>query len=79
MNCTRLPDETPAYTLQPFEYALTQGRWMFASPKGLLANLERHTVDVNPDGSITVQPSILVSNGTEQDHGFIENGIWRDV
>src|SRR5207237_213738 len=47
----------------------------------LYANLARHAVNVHPDGTVTVTPSILVSRpggATETWHGFLEGGRWRE-
>lgn len=52
--------------------------WMAVTPDGLHANLSAHDVTENEDGTITVSPSILVSDGTGREwHGYLENGVWR--
>lgn len=63
------------YAMHPHE------RHFFAmTPNGRLANLKNHTVTEHDDGRISVQPSILVSSGGREEwHGFLENGVWREV
>jgi len=67
---------------QPGDYWFWEGIWWAEAPNGFIANLSNHTVTENPDGTITVQPSILVwrtIDGQRQDwHGYLENGIWRE-
>lgn len=60
--------------------AESSGVW-YARPPGFdgLANLSKHRVVENPDGTITVTPSILVTNHTGRWHGFLTNGLWRKV
>jgi hypothetical protein len=41
--------------------------------------LSKHNIIENPDGSITVSPSILMEGHLGKKHGFLENGIWRDA
>jgi hypothetical protein len=52
--------------------------WMARTPNGHLGNLGAHDVTENEDGTITVSPSILVSNPQEGElyHGFLVNGEW---
>lgn len=52
--------------------------WFLYIPGCGLGNLLNHSVIENEDGTITVSPSILVSNGNTQVHGYLENGKWRD-
>lgn len=57
-----------------------EGVWYAMTPNGLLANLKKHTVTEHDDGTITVQPSILVNGGRHEEwHGFLEAGVWRDA
>jgi hypothetical protein len=54
--------------------------WMCVTPNGHMGNLSAHTVVEHEDGTITVSPSIKVSDNTgELWHGFLERGIWRSV
>ena len=51
--------------------------WMVRTPNGHLGNLGTHDVTENEDGTITVSPSILVSDNTgELYHGFLVAGEW---
>lgn len=75
--------------LQPGEYgkSLVNGRWYACTPNGHLGNLGGHDVTEHDDGTITVFPSILISEqrqderGTWTDrelwHGYLERGVWR--
>lgn len=56
-----------------------RGIWMGTTPNGLLCSLARHQVTEHDDGSITVSPSILVTDSQKTWHGFLERGIWREV
>lgn len=51
--------------------------WMGVTPDGLHANLSAHDVTEHEDGTITVSPSILVSDGQREWHGYLERGVWR--
>jgi len=51
--------------------------WMIRTPNGHAGNLSAHDVTEHEDGSITVSPSILISdNSGELYHGFLRHGIW---
>jgi hypothetical protein len=53
--------------------------WYARTPNGHLANLSRHEVAEHDDGTITVAPSILISDGTGPVwHGYLERGVWRE-
>lgn len=54
-----------------------QRTWMVRTPNGHLGDLGAHDVTENDDGTITVSPSILVSNNTgELYHGYLVAGEW---
>lgn len=55
------------------------GQWSARTPNGLTGNLSGHTVTEHGDGTITVSPSILVSGGDKTWHGFLEQGVWKQV
>lgn len=62
------------------EYCKHEGAWYGVPPDtDLLATFRAHSVVEHEDGTITVSPSILVSNGQEEWHGFLEKGVWRKV
>lgn len=68
------------HQLEEGEYCIYLGVW-YARPPGtnMIANLAKHTVTVNEGGTLTVSPSILVTDSRNEWHGFLENGIWRQV
>lgn len=71
------------HELLPGEYCQWDGVW-YARPPGvphrLIANLGRHDITVHGDGSITVSPSIEVSQdrpeGEVRWHGYLKHGEW---
>ena len=74
--------DDPIY-FQDGDYGLWRGFWYCKTPNGLLGLLENHTVIENADKTITVSPSILVTereNGVDKAvyHGFLKNGVWTD-
>jgi hypothetical protein len=70
---------------------LTPGSWLLVerngvrtflvnTPNGHVGDVSRHDVVEHDDGTITVSPSILVSDASgTQYHGFLERGVWRDA
>lgn len=67
--------------LKPGEYARHpfDMRWHGCSPNGHGCNLTNHKVIEHEDGTITVSPSILISdNAGPLWHGFLERGVWRE-
>jgi hypothetical protein len=68
-----------ADVLWPGEYARLNGIWHACSPNGLLANLGGHNVTEHPDGTITVSPSIEVTNRTNYWHGHLQAGVWSTL
>ena len=57
--------------------------WYIYLPKCGAGSLRNHTVAENPDGTITVSPSILIRGHDKgvpmQRHGYLRNGIWEEV
>lgn len=54
--------------------------WHAVTPNGLAGNLASHDVVEHEDGTITVSPSILVTQGADISwHGYLERGVWREV
>jgi hypothetical protein len=53
--------------------------WYCVTPNGHAGNLAAHDVTEHEDGTITVSPSILVSNLQQGElwHGYLERGVWR--
>lgn len=78
----RLPDRPEHHRpeARPGDYwRWPDGMWMCRTPSGFGGNLSRHDVVEHDDGTITVSPSILVTTGDGQWHGFLERGVWREV
>ena len=53
--------------------------WKGCTPDGSMANLQKHDVTENADGTITVSPSILVRDDGKEWHGYLECGNWREA
>jgi len=73
-----MPDDSPVYELNPGEYVRHEGDWWCCCPSGEKGALMRHEIVEHGDGSITVSPSILIY-GKNTWHGYLENGVWREV
>lgn len=65
---------------EPGDYWTGPLGWAAKLPNGLRCGLSKHTVTEHEDGTITVSPSILTTNGEggESWHGFLEKGVWRE-
>jgi hypothetical protein len=80
----RLPDGEHLDDAEPGDYwfhdgAPDEGRVLWIrDPFGMFGRCPLHTVTENPDGTVTVMPSILNDRpGTGgQFHGFVTNGWW---
>lgn len=60
------------------EVAPDEWEWRGVAPNGMLANLNGHDVTEADDGTISVEPSILVSDGNGASwHGYLDEGAWR--
>lgn len=59
------------------EYGKSEGIWYCRTPNGHLGCLKNHSVQENQDGTITVSPSILVTDSKEEWHGFLVDGVWK--
>ena len=83
------PDEEYPHPLpidyQPGDYWFSPitKNWYCCCPNGDLGNLSKHDVIEYEDGTITVSPSILIKwigeNEGRNWHGYLENGIWREI
>lgn len=85
MKATRVePNAEGQLLLKEGEYGKgTDGVWYVRPPGCHMGSLVKHTVTEHGDGSITVEPSILISYGeaTGQPgfagwHGYLRNGEW---
>jgi hypothetical protein len=57
-----------------------RGRWFCRPPRCNTGSLQKHDVIEHADGTITVTPSILITqHPLPQWHGFLERGVWREV
>ena len=82
MQGKRVPDaqDGVGFGLRPGEYGKLSTTWLCQTPNGHMGNLSAHHVVENPDGTITVTPSILVEDdGGELWHGYLTAGVWRGV
>ena len=66
-----------------FEKNENEANWYIYLPRCGAGSLARHQVVENPNGTITVSPSILTTGhdkGTKTTrHGYLRNGIWEEV
>lgn len=85
MQGRRRKDGTSVLDLEEGDYCKRGDTWWGRPPgthKGDIANLANHDIEEHLNGSITVQPSILLQKGdgksglVEAYHGFLENGVW---
>lgn len=82
----------PLLTLTYGEYTLHKGIWYGVAPepvetnneyitKEFVANLSNHKVIEHDDGTITVEPSILITvfEGDKRInwHGYLQRGVWK--
>jgi hypothetical protein len=68
---------------QPGDYWYWREIWWCMTPSRFIGNLSAHQVAEHEDGTITVTPSILVTDRMagkpeRQWHGFLTQGIWRE-
>lgn len=76
----KYPDKEGQLWLQEGDYGLdARGFWMCRPPGNHTGSLEKHTVVEHDDGTITVSPSILIDDGRNEWHGYLERGVWRAV
>lgn len=54
------------------------GVWHCRPPGCHMGSLKNHEVTEHADGTITVSPSILISDGKTTWHGYLEKGVWRE-
>ena len=73
---TNMPSES-----RPGNYwKVEDGTFLAITPSGDMGWLRLHKVTEHPDGTITVEPSILVSDTVKTLwHGYLERGVWREV
>jgi hypothetical protein len=81
------PNQYPFPRLEPGDYGKdVHGVWHCCAPRdtgewytNFHGCLRGHTVTEHEDGTITVSPSILITQpGVGIWHGFLERGVWRE-
>lgn len=74
LRTTKSPHE-----LLPGEYCKWRGAYYAhcPGPDDLVANLSAHKITEHDDGTLTVSPSILCSDGRHEWHGYLEQDVWR--
>jgi hypothetical protein len=88
----RLPDGAKWHgndpdSAQPGDYGRVNhdGEWVWRcrTPNGLGGLLSQHSVTEHDDGTITVEPSILVDwpreGAPRRYHGFLRGGVWETL
>lgn len=65
---------------RPGDYWFWDGEWYGVCPTGYTCGLAKHQVQEHPNGTITVQPSIIVYRGEHEPswHGFLIDGVWEE-
>lgn len=51
--------------------------WFIYLPKAGAGRLSQHKVTEHEDGTITVEPSILMHGHPNRRHGFLTRGVWH--
>lgn len=73
------PREDGTLWLEEGDYGLaSNGHWMARPYGNHSGDLSKHTVVEHDDGTITVEPSILIDNGRNQWHGHLTHGVWDE-
>ena len=80
------PDDDGQLRLQEGDYgfSLEVGHWQVRPPGCHAGGIPHHKVIEYEDKTITVSPSILLTDFDEggnqkQWHGYLERGVWREV
>ena len=53
--------------------------WLVRPPGNHTGSVSKHTIVEHEDGTITVSPSILIDDGRNKWHGYLEKGVWRQA
>lgn len=75
----RRRDRVEPHLFEPGDYGYWDGKLFASTPTGLLANLTAHEAVEHGDGTISVHPSILVTQGDRSWHGYLALGVWSTV
>lgn len=75
----KYPDERGQLLLAEGEYGKSvHGIWYARPPGNHMGSLARHDVEEHDDGTITVNPSILINDGRTEWHGYLKRGVWSE-
>ena len=73
-------DEKRQLLLAECEYGKGRDGHWYARPPGMhMGSLANHDVTEHEDGTITVSPSIDITDENGRWHGYLEKGVWREV
>lgn len=74
------PNEDGQLLLAEGDYGLDDRtrHWMARPPGNHTGDLSQHEVTEHDDGTISVSPSILIDDGRNKWHGYLEKGVWRE-
>lgn len=79
----RLPDAPPGKLAVDLDlssicyWKRSDGAWMLYVPGSGIGDLTNHDVEEHEDGTISVTPSILVTNARHRRHGYLSRGVWE--
>ncbi len=81
MQGRRLPDGHKLERAGDYAYYPDIKDWLLWLPGDSYVGSLSHDITEHEDGTITVSPSILVTEGEGRVlwHGYLEHGIWREV
>lgn len=85
-KCTRPSDGLPVI-VKDCPSNLTNMQWFIYGPKAGLgcATIPHHTVREEDDGTASIRPgdgssnSVVVTDGKELWHGYLDHGVWKEV
>ena len=74
------PDAQGHLSLREGDYGRDErGVWIVRPPGRNAGSIPLHEVVEHGDGTITVSPSILLTDVDGQWHGYLEHGVWREA
>lgn len=81
VGCRVYPDDEGNLYLSDGDYGFNpkSERWQVRPPGFNAGSIPHHSVVEHDDGTITVSPSIVLVDGEDRWHGFLERGVWRSV
>lgn len=72
------PNEKGHLLLKEGDYGKDKsGAWYVRPPGCHMGSIKNHQVTEHEDGTITVSPSIRITERDYGWHGFLEKGVWR--